>query len=139
MEEFRNKEDYREAVLRLDGLHSSYRSESRFLMLFKKLELPKNQMILILRIYNGTTLWMQKIDRNCLDEMRRKSEVQGTYYSFCELLKQSIENNKYDLLQFDNELSIIFYFVLTRDVQLRGGLEMDQGVPIVMDDDTRQL
>lgn len=116
MEEFKNREDFREAVMRLDGLHSSYKSDQRFLLLFKKLELSRKELVLMLRICNGQSLWMQKVDRPCIDEMKRKSEVQGTYYSFCELLKQAIENNKYDLLQFDNELSIVFYFVLTRDV-----------------------
>lgn len=74
-----------------------------------------------------------------MDDMRTKSDIKGSYYSFCELLKSSVENKKYDLLKTGSDLSIIFYFQLTAYVQLRGTLELFSGVPITEDEDTLTL
>ncbi|CAK73730.1 unnamed protein product (macronuclear) [Paramecium tetraurelia] len=141
MDAFRKKEDYREACQKLDGLHSQNKEndETKYLMLFKKQETSKKDLCVIIRVYNGNMLWMQKIDRAALDEMILKTDIKGTYSSFCELIRFAISENSYDFVQFEAQLDIVLYFSLQRHVQLKGQIPLDQGLPITNDEDIRKI
>lgn len=108
MQEFKDRDDFKEGATRLDGLTSIYEAEKKYLLFFKRYEMTRKEMIVILRVYNGTKIWMEKLDRVTIDEMKKKCDIQGSYYSFCELLKASIDNHKYELTQSGNDLSVIF-------------------------------
>lgn len=52
-------DDFKEAIIKLDNLTSSFTLKNkRYLSLFRKEELKRKEIYVVLRVYNGDCMWM---------------------------------------------------------------------------------
>ncbi|CAK83563.1 unnamed protein product (macronuclear) [Paramecium tetraurelia] len=120
----------KEAFLKLDHFYtSSQKGRTKYLILFTY-EHSITTPALLLRVYEGRTIWILQILEKHIEEMRSKSEIKGTLNSFLDMMLQALESNQYQLTLENLNLQILFEFQLTQGVFIKSVLDLGEGFVI---------
>ncbi|CAD8082488.1 unnamed protein product [Paramecium sonneborni] len=120
----------KEAFLKLDHFYTSYKKDNTKYLFLMTYEHGINTPAILLRVYDGQTIWIQQILETQIEEMRSKSEIKGTINSFIDMIQQALENNQYQLIVNNLNLNIIFEFQLTHGVFIKSNLNLGAGLNI---------
>ncbi|CAD8176099.1 unnamed protein product [Paramecium pentaurelia] len=128
----------KEAFLKLDHFYTSCQIDKiKYLFLFTY-EHDISTPALLLRIYDGQTIWLLQILEKHIEEMRSKSEIKGTLNSFLDMMQQALESNQYQLILENLNLKILFEFQLTQGVFIKSVLNLGGGL-VIQDKDSIEV